>query len=345
MKCLVVRLGSLGDIIHTLPAVAALRAAFPDAIIDWVVERLARALADRIPILDAVHEIDTFRWRRAPLSRLTRREAAGVFRELRARRYDVALDFQGLVKSAVVARASGADRVLGFARRALREPAARAFYHEGVAPGPETEHVIEKNRALARRLGVRGGEVVFPLREDPADAAGAETVVRQARFEPAARFVILNPGGGWPTKRWPAARFGELARELQVRNGLRALVAWGPGEEPLARAVVDASGGAATAGAPMDVPVLLAVLRRAALFVGGDTGPLHFAAAVGTPIVGLFGPTDPRRNGPWRPEDRVVSRYGRCACPYGRTCMQPALCIDDITVSEVLDAAQSRLAV
>ncbi len=351
MNFLVVRLGALGDIIHAVPAAAALRAAFPDARIDWVVDAKHRAIVDLITVVD----------RTIALERSTLAGWADVARRMRQSKYDAAIDLQGLLKSAVLARASGAPRVLGFSIWHLREKTARPFYSEtekdtgGVEPDrggvrlqpdqgvrlqQDPIHVIYKNLRLLRTLGVDDDRVVFPLAEVGSDA------LREIRAEPDGDrpFALINPGAAWPNKRWPPDRYGEVAAFLSEVRHLRSVVLWGPGEEALAHAVADASSGSARVAPPTALSDLLALSRAASLMVSGDTGPLHVAAAAGTPVVAVFGPTDPARNGPWAPDDVTVSRFGSCACHYERRCRQPSdWCLDDLPVSEVTAAIQQRL--
>lgn len=327
MNFLLVRLGALGDVVHALPAAAALRAAHPDARIDWLVDAKHRPLLDLVPVIDRVVALE--------------RPSVGgwidVTRRLRQTRYDVALDFQGLLKSAVLARASGAPRVLGFSIWHLREKTARPFYSDSV--DAEGGHVIRKNLRLLEALGMHDDRVTFPLL-DVASAA-AEEVTRAAGGRPVA---LINPGAAWPNKRWEPRRFGEVAAFVRDVRGLEPFVLWGPGEETLARAVVDASFGAARQAPPTQIADLVALCRRAALVISGDTGPLHIAAAVGAPIVALFGPTDAARNGPWLPDDAVISRYESCECHYDRRCHAPAWCLNSVSVAEVTAAIQQRLA-
>jgi ADP-heptose:LPS heptosyltransferase len=155
--------------------------------------------------------------------------------------------------------------------------------------------------------------------------------------------VVLNPGAGWPNKRWPPQRFSAVARWLRDTLGLHAVVAWGPGDEALARAVVDGAGGAAELSPPTTIPTLASMLRQARLMVAGDTGPAHLAAALGTPVVGLYGPTDPDRNGPWLREDVTVSRFSRCRCRYRRRCRMVGWCLGEATVDDVTAAIRERL--
>jgi heptosyltransferase-1 len=316
---LVVRLGALGDIVHTVPAVAAITRALPDARVDWLVEAKHRPVLDLFdlnvrPIAIVGGSVGAF---------------LGAMRGLRATRYDAALDFQGLLKSAVLARGSGARRVVGFSRDALREPMAARFYTENVTP-TMARHVIAKNLALLRALGVESDEIRLPLKASVGERASVGR-------------VVLNPGAGWPNKQWPPDRFGAVAAALRASRNLRSVVTWGPGEEALAHAVVDSSLGAAELAPATSLPQLMTMLASAALVVSGDTGPIHLAAAAGTPIVGLYGPTDPARNGPWSASDLTISRFSECVCHHKRRCHRATRCLDDITVNEVIAAAEARL--
>ena len=326
---LIVRLGALGDILHAVPAAAALRQAYPHARIDWLVDARHRAILDLVPVVDRV----------VVLERATPAGWIDVTRRLRAGRYDVAIDFQGLMKSAILARASGAPRVLGFSIWHLREKGARPFYSESLDPSSDdATHVIQKNMRLLETLGIHQTVVAFPLR-DVASAACDEILSRAA----GAPIALLNPGAAWPNKRWYSDRFGELASFLSDVRGLVPFVLWGPGERAIAEAVIESSGGAAQLAPETSLPDLVAICRRASLMVSGDTGPLHIAAAVGTPIVSIFGPTDPARNGPWSPDDIVISRYQSCGCHYDRRCRQEQWCLTTVPVIEVTAAVQQRL--
>ena len=329
-KILLVRLGSLGDIIHTIPAAAAIRRAHPSAAIDWLVDVRHRELLDLVPVINRRISIDT-----SNVGSLW-----SAVSEIRRAKYDVVLDLQGLLKSALLARVSGAPRVIGFPAQLLRERAARIFYSE--TSGDAVPHVIDKNLSMLRAIGVRMPEVAFPLEDrNPGIAAEARSRLGLAGGTP---FVLINPGAAWPNKRWPPVYFAELSRELAKRHGLRSLVLWGPGEQPLADAVAIASDNTAAVSPPTSVADLVSLSKAAALMISGDTGPLHIAAAAGTRIVGIFGPTDPQRNGPWVEDDLVASRYRACACHYQRQCRISGWCLLDISPREVLDLADRRLA-
>ena len=336
MNILIVRLGALGDIVHAIPAAAAIRAAMPNARIDWIVD------ARHSPVLELVTAID----------RIVRIHGRGVaawsdaVRRLRETPYDVALDLQGLMKSAVLARVSGASRVAGFSIWHLREKGARPFYSEtdsGVRLQPDhdnyaTEHVIRKNLHLLRILGIQTDRIEFPIARVP--SAVAEILREQFATQ---KFALINPGAAWPNKRWPSDRFGAVAAFLREVRGLRSIVLWGPGEESLAEEVVAASGGAAALAPPTSIHDISEIARLADLFVSGDTGPLHIAAAVGTPTVAIFGPTDPARNGPWSAADEIVTRYDACGCHYDRRCHESEWCLQTVSVAEVTAAIQQRL--
>lgn len=330
---LIVRLGSLGDVIHGIPAAAALRTAYPDAQIHWLVDpRYAPILA----LATGVDRAIAADPRMLARSR-GRRQFLGVLGMLRRARYDVVFDLQGLLKSAMLARAAGGRRTIGFPRAHLREPLARMFYTDSPDPG-NRPHVIYKNLALLTAVGIRDREVRFPLaipRTPTVDAVAS-------RFG-AEGFAIVNPGAAWPNKRWPPERFGRIAAEIQRQRGWRSVVLWGPGEDAIASAVVAASRGAAEMSPPTAIADLFGIARCARLMVSGDTGPLHIAAAVGTPLVALFGPTQPARNGPWSVYDVTLSRVEQCVCLYERRCRRASPCIDDISVEEVLDAVDRRL--
>ena len=226
MNILIVRLGALGDIVHTIPAAAALRDALPGARIDWVVESRHRGIVDLVNGIDRV----------VPLRAATPAAWIDVTRELRRVAYDVALDFQGLMKSAVFARASGARRVIGFSIWHLREKSARPFYSETGAADVERDgeaHIVRKNLALVRSVGVTSDRIAFPLAHVDSPAARGVTGAIGGPF------ALINPGAAWPNKRWPPERFGEVAAFLRDVRGLPSVVLWGPGEEALARAVVD----------------------------------------------------------------------------------------------------------
>ena len=339
LRVLIVRLGALGDVVHAIPVAAALRRSQPDARIDWVVGAKHQEMLTLVPAVTTVIAV-----------RDRRGEADGIaiphaIARLRRERYDVVLDLQGLVKSAVIARASGARRSIGFSRKYLREPLAAPFYSEHYDPGgagiyalSETRHVVTINLGMLTALGIQPSTPEFPLATRPS------TVADRMHEATGGRYALLNPGAAWPNKRWPPERLAALARALRDRHALRSVVLWGPGERDLAETVVASAEGAAVMTAETCIADVLALARGAAVMVSGDTGPTHIGAAVGVPLVGIYGPTRPERNGPWRADDVTVSRAAQCECHHLRRCRATRWCLLDVQVSEVLAAVERRLA-
>jgi heptosyltransferase-1 len=337
-RLLIVRLSAMGDVIHTLPAVHALREAYPQAHIGWLIEeRWAELLrapgAPRRggrsslrppslrPLVDEVHIVNLKAWGKSPLSISTLQRVATVWNDVRDVHYDAAVDLQGAIRSAVLARLSGASVVYG-AAEPRESPASLWYTRKVVARG---RHVIEQNLSVVE--GLIGHEMKWAAEDVASDFPcdlprdpRAEARIEQRLAEDGVRdFAILNPGAGWGAKRWPAERYGEVAGRL-AGLGICPLVNYGPGEEDLFRAVLATSGGQAkpTKGT---ITELIALTRRARVFIGGDTGPLHLAAALRVPVVAIFGPTDPARNGPYGTRSIVlrstesVTTHARRAAP------------------------------
>jgi heptosyltransferase-1 len=332
----------MGDILHALPAVTALRQAHPGWVIDWVVEPCWHALlaADGStgrgpaqPIVDRLHFAPTKAWRKAPLSPQTLSEIKRLRRDLRAGSYDVVIDLQGALRSAVVGRMAGCRRRIGEA--APREQAARWLFTEQVPT--YGAHVIEQDVELAAAIAGDDLKPVKPwLPVDPAAEAWAGELF-SASTQPAA---LINPGAGWGAKRWPVERYAAVAQGL-VERGFRVLVNAGPGEEPLAEAIVQGTSGAVL---PLlgSLSQLIAATRRVSLTIAGDTGPLHLACALGRPVVGIYGPTDPSRNGPFGTRFKVL-RNPESRRDHTRHA-EPEAGLLTIQPDEVLHAADQLLA-
>ncbi len=344
-RLLIVRLGAMGDVVHGLPAAAALRAAFPDTTLGWLIEeRWAELLCTlptprsgprsaQRPLVDRIHTVNTRQWRSAPFTAATWERIAASISDLRAARYEIALDLQGAIRSSLLARWSGAPVIYGAAQP--RENLASMFYTRPVITGGE--HVVEQNLSMAEALAHR--RLKIPPVELPHDEAAEQEIDRRLKVQRAEEFALLNPGAGWGAKRWPAERYGEAAKAL-AENNLKVLINFGPGEEDLASAVEDAGGGAAEKFSG-SLTQLIALTRRARLFIGGDTGPMHLAAALGVPVVGIFGPTDPARNGPFDTRSIVLRS------PASSTSYHHAVQADDglleISTGQVIAAARQLL--
>jgi heptosyltransferase-1 len=316
---LVIRLSSIGDIVHALPAVAALGEAFPQARIHWAVERRYAALLEGNPFVHRVLEIDTLGWRRKLSAVATLEEIARRVMELRETAYAVAVDFQGLLKSAAIAWLSRSRERLGLAEYWLKEPVAGVFYTERVTPRRGV-HAIQEGLALVERListrTAAPGSVEslhdqtkwkFPL---PHSAEADRCVEQQLAGLGVRNFIVISPGGGWMAKRWAPENYAQLIRCLEPQVPHQVLLVGSANEEPMIKEILDRAGGSRAAYFRSTLVQFIALARRASLFLGGDTGPTHLAAAVGVPIVAIYGPTDPARNGPFCREDIALSNLG-----------------------------------
>ncbi|SEG48853.1 heptosyltransferase-1 [Bryocella elongata] len=341
MKILLVRTGAMGDVIHALPAVAALRRARPDWTLDWVVDPRWAPLLTAVdspganqgrggglgPVVDHVHLAETKLWSKAPISLATLRSIRRLRSELRSNAYDLAVDLQGTLRSAIIGRFANAVAFAGFS--APREPLAARLYSQRI---PRTgEHIVAMNtQLLGAATGVDLQPEPFALPVEPwaEDWAEREAVLRRP-------LALLAAGGGWAAKHWPNARYGRLAQELQTR-GYDVVVNAPRKDDPTALTVASASQGAART-VVCNVSGLIALVRRVDLVVGGDTGPLHLAAGLAVPTVALFGPTSPERNGPWGPGPKIILRDAASPTSY-RKSSEPDPGLARITVEQVLAA-------
>jgi heptosyltransferase-1 len=301
----------MGDVIHTLPAAASLKNSFPGSTLAWVVHPRWAPLLEGNPFVDQVVLLD----------RRSARSVRHAWRELRAGRFDIAVDFQGLIVSALVASLARPDRIYGFHQAQVREAPAALFYSRKIRA--TSAHVVDRNLELAAATGASMVLRSFPL---PDGAPEGQL--------PSGGFVLSSPLGGWGGKQWPPAYFSELARKLRRELGL-ALVLNGPpdAESQLAQvqdAWVHLSG----------LPGLLDATRRATAIVGIDSGPLHLAAALGKPGVAIFGPTDPARNGPYG-DSFTVLRSRRAITSYKRRASDASM--EDVTPDDVVEALRFRI--
>ncbi len=317
-RILMVRLGALGDVVHALPAAAALKRSFPQARLAWAIEPRWAVLLGRNPHLDGVLALDI------------RGGWLAARRELRAARFDLVIDFQGLIKSALVARAAGAARVAGFARELLREKAAGFFYTERA--GSSAGHVVDQNLDLAAAAGAQHRTVEFPL---PPGVAEGQL--------PDGDFVLASPAAGWRAKQWPEAHYARLAGLLREQLGWPLVINCAPGEQDKAPAIVEMAPPGSCRLHVSSVAGLVDATRRARAVVGVDSGPLHLAAALGKPGVALFGPTDPSRNGPYG-DSFVVLRAAGATTSYKRAGqIAPSMrALDPERVMQALAAQVSR---
>ncbi len=336
----------MGDVIHTLPAAYGLREAYPHATIGWLIEeRWAELLcapraprrgprSPQRPLADWVHTVNLTGWPKSLGAIATLQQIATVWSDVRAAHYEVAVDLQGAIRSALLARWSGAGIVYG-AAEPRESPASMLYTRTAVARG---SHVIEQNVSVAEAVAQR--KMKIPHVEFPRDPEAEARIDLRLSEQAITDFAVLNPGAGWGAKRWPAERYGQVAGKL-ASEGVRSIVNYGPGEESLAREV-EAAGARVARAMKCSITELIALTRRARLFVGGDTGPMHLAAALGVPVVAIFGPTDPARNGPYGTRS-IVLRNSASSTSHARR-SQPDDGMLEITTDTVVAAVRELLA-
>jgi heptosyltransferase-1 len=325
-RFLVVRLGSLGDIVHTFPAVAGLRESFPAAAITWLTH-------PRWVELVASSRLSTEIW---PVDTRDLGSVRRVLQKIRCGNWTAAIDYQGLWKSAALPFLGGVARRIGFSAATIREFGVSILYTDRVVC--RATHIADQNGELTLRAGAAKavGEVKLHVAE-----ADCERVRKELEEQGATRYVVLSPGGGWRSKCWPAERFGALCQKIRSGLGLPCVINYAPGEEPLVAAVLAASGDARPLACDGEMGSLMARLRGAECIVGGDTGPLHLGIALGARGVALFGPTDPARSGPY-PPGQIVLRGRDARTTFGRgNTTDPALLA--VTVEEVFEAVRQSV--
>ncbi len=326
-RFLIVKLSSLGDIIHALPVLAALRDTFLRARIDWLIERRWQPLLEGNPDLNET----------LVLNGRGVREFFRCAKRLREENYTAVLDVQSLYRSAILAWRTPAAEHIGFLWSVAREHPASLFYSKRVKT--KAAHIVDQNRALAEAAGARLEAVRFPLFVSSDSQGTIDQLLRSSSIE---RYIVLSPGGGWRYKRWPPERFGALAQKLFNAHRYRIIVNCGPGESLLGEIALGHAGIAMPIMVQYALPELKALLLRADLVVACDSGPLHLAAALGTPVVGLYGPTDPARNGPYGGRDIVIRNAGDEDTTHDREDSDSEAMLS-ITVDQVFAAIEERL--
>lgn len=325
-RFLIVRLGSLGDIVHTFPAVAGLRNSFPPAEIIWLTH-------PRWVNLVASSGLATEIW---PVDSRDLSSVRQTIARIRAQHWDAAIDYQGLWKSALLPFLAGVPTRVGFSSETIREFGVPVLYTNRVHP--RAAHIADQNGELSLRAGAQTSVGPVKLQVGEADRKRVCSDLAAAGIN---TYIVLSPGGGWRSKCWPAERFGELSRKIRDELNMRCVINYGPGEEILAAAVKSASGNAEPVVYDGELGQLMALLQDAHCIVGGDTGPLHLAIALGTKAVAIFGPTNPARNGPYPPQPFVLRDPGADTTHKRETQTSPSLL--KISVAQVFDAVKRHL--
>ena len=334
---LIIKLGSLGDIIHTLPLVNVLRDDLPHVRVDWVVERKFSSLLEGHPAVDEVIAFD-----RGKSAVRTVCSFVKVIRRLRSRTYDVLMDLQGNLKGSAIVFLSGCSRRMGFGRGSSRIETASTFFTNWKVV-ENGAHIIERNLSFASAVGAGTGNVSFRI---PVSVSAREQVESFLRSENVheKRLAIIHPGVTWVSKKWPLGRYASLAEEITERfPDVAVVVSTGPGEEALGAELKGTCKAEMVLAGNMSLPQLTALFNRCEVFVSSDTGPLHLAAALGKRVIGLYGPTDPARNGPYGEGNFAISAGKACSGCWRRGCRDLS-CMNDIDVSEVMEKVAVCLA-
>lgn len=331
-KILIVKLSSLGDVVHTLPAFKAIRDNYPESKICWVVERSGAEILKSLQELDEIIIFDTLNWRKKPFSLATLKELAESIRKIRNQKFNIAIDFQGTLKSSFIAFLSSSKERIGFGKENLRESISSIFYTKKAETFPDNIHVILKNLRLLETIGIKGSSPLFPK-------IGLDVDLPEDLKFDRDRTIILNGGGGWETKLWIKGRWRELALKIK-KLGYEPLFLWGNRIEK--ERMEEESKGDIAIAPFLTIPQLMKLISLSRLVISGDTFPLHIADALGIPVVGIYGPSNPFRNGPISKNSRIVFHELSCSFCYKRKC-KDLECMKRIDVESVLNKVKEIL--
>jgi heptosyltransferase-1 len=328
-KILVIKPSSLGDVVHSLPFLNAVKSRYPEAELHWVIARGLEGLLEGHPMIDKLIVINKDEWKSISKAGRTAREIAALFKTLRRERYDIVVDLQGLLRSGIIAMAAGAPLRIGFEE--ARE-GSRFFYNRKVRGGKEV-HAVDRYMKIAAALGCSAGEVAFPF--PPVKRESGEA----AKVRESGMYAVIVPGARWDTKVWPAVNFGRIAAALPWRS----IVIGSSADMPKADAVVRESGGKAVSLAgKTGLRELVEIMRNAVLVISNDSGPMHIAAAFNVPVVAIFGPTSPERTGPYGEEHIIIRSEEACSPCFKKRC-EDLKCMKGITVARVLEKIESGM--
>ncbi len=348
-RILIVKLSSIGDVIHALPVLYELKKDLRQRV-SWIVEKRAAAALTLNPALEELYIIDTKKWRRdlkRPSSWMeTLKDIGGTVRRIRRKRFDKAIDLQGLLKSGVATMLSGSEITVGFARRWCKEPLNALFTGNGISIPAECRHVVEQNLYAAFQRKIEAPQEAFRIFTSETDRKLVDDFFRKDVPEES-RTIAVNACSGWLTKKWPEMKYAGLIDRLAGDERNLFLLIWGPGEREIAVNVRNLCRDHASSKVKLipetTIKQLYYLLGRCDYFIGGDTGPMHLAAAAGTPCLGLFGPTDPFRNGPYGKNHISIWKKLPCSSCYKKYCEKADECIQSISVESVTGATKKLI--
>jgi heptosyltransferase I len=329
-RILIIKPSAIGDVVHALPVLPRLRKLWPEATISWMITPPCAGLVERHPMVDEVIIFERKRWGRSWYSPGALGELAGFIRKLRKKEFDLVIDLQGLMRSAWVGMASGAPRRIGFANARELAP---IFYSELVECSWKNDHAVQRYLKMASALGCSEGPAEFVFAVDDDDRKYI-----QEKIPAGTEYAVMLPGANWQTKRWPAKKYAALVKPLKERFGLETAISGSSADTEIGRQIpakFDLVG-------KTNLRQIVALLERARLVIGNDTGPMHMAAAMGIPLISPYGPTDPKRTGPFERESSVVRLELPCSPCYSRTCSHRS-CMEWLEIGPILQVAESQL--
>ncbi|MBI3599382.1 MAG: lipopolysaccharide heptosyltransferase I [Nitrospinae bacterium] len=349
MRILIVKLGSIGDVVHALPVLRTIRHNLPDAYIAWIIEDRAKEILNGNKDINNVITVDTKKWRKR-LSISTLKEIFSIIKTLREDKFDIAIDLQGLIKSGVISILSGAKTIIGFDSKNCREYLNVLFTNKKISPSDKDVHVVDINLSLLKPFGFKEIKKEFSLSHSPEDDEYINEFFTKNKLQlihsmgAPKPLIAINPAAGWKTKEWGIKNYAELCERIVKEMDADVMLTWGPGEDAMVKGVIASMSYNPLAAPPTSLRQLIALLRRCRLFVGGDTGPLHIAAALKIPTVAIYGPSNPLRNGPYGDGHIIVHKEIECSGCYKRNC-DILKCMKMISVEEVFSAVNRQLSI
>lgn len=333
---LIIKLSAIGDVIHALPVSRAIKQASSGSRITWIVEKAAYPLLTNNPDIDEIILFDKPKFK--SISGIVRNSPT-LMKELRSRRFDLALDLQGLAKSAAIAWMSGAPKKLGYCN--MREGSGLI---SKPVHGPNRDgHVVERYLDVARAIGCKVDKPEWVINTTVEEEKAAEAVLRNVGLDIDSKYIVIAPGTNWESKCWPPEFFSQLADRISQETALPIVIIGAAKDRKLAEEIQSRSRARmCDITGQTSLRELAFILRKSRLFIGGDTGPMHLAVAMGTPVVALFGPTDPKRNGPYGSKNIVVTSHLPCAPCFKKSCAT-AECMRSISPEMVFAAVLKRM--
>ena len=345
-KIAIIKLSAIGDIIHCLPVASALRKKFPNAHLTWIVEGKGRKVLAGHPDLDEIILFDKNRWSREfPYPHRTIPvlwEAVSFFYRLRKANFDIVIDLQGLIKSGLLTWFTKAKTRIGFTKDYCREPANIRFTNLHLRPEEKDVHIVDQNLSLVRHLGVDTQNKEFKITIPDKDKQFINTFLEKKKIKQDNLLILINPGTAWETKCWGEENFACLADQLILKYKAVIIFLWGPSELPLVKSIQKKMNQRSYKAFPTTLKQSMALMQKVRLLIAGDTGSLHMAAALGTPCLGIYGPTSPQRNGPYGKGHRVIHTRVSCRNCFQRYCTKK-ICMQSIKVQEVIREVRKML--